>query len=287
MKMCGLSFLVMLGLAAVAWAEPSDANNSGSPYDVNDFLLTVDVNNIKPIDVSGYMGDVNDPNKVVDPNAVSDSVKDASDPNNTNDTSSGADPNNSASPQTQDSNAVSSYDDSNIHSAADIINPIRLLSGNTNATQSFSQLAQSASPTLSSVTISPASPSASDPVTVTFGGRKGANYVVDGIVVTVRGSLIAVDVTWRRAGTVDGLVGDYTQSKALGKLTAGTHTLQVKNYYNNWPCATITKFFTVSPASTGTGLDTGTGSMWDWLFNSMSDSSHASPFGSWPPFSLD
>jgi hypothetical protein len=268
MKRRGWLFLMVLGAAALAWAGPANADTGKDGYDATDLYPISDPNDIGSIDVNDYIPDdvygVND--GIVDPNDAADAYHEA-DLSDTGYVSNGE-------PTDDDASA---YDDSNIHSAFDIINPIRVSAGNSGAEQSLTQSLQDAHPTLTSVTIAPASPCSSDTVVVTFTGRKGVNYVVDHVDVTLKGSMIVVEATWRRDSVVDGLIVDYSQSQALGKFSAGTYTLQVRNLYGGRPCANLAKFFTVSAAAASVD----TGSLWDLLGSRFKDPA-SSPFAEWP-----
>jgi hypothetical protein len=293
-KSCSLLFVVVLSLTTAAWAEPNDVGGNSGSYDANDLYPVKDANDIQPIDANDYgVTSSPDPNQTVDPNAVTvpTSVVDANDTSSTIDPNGliasyhGLDPNSIRylGDTSSDSNAANAYDDSNIHSALGIINPIRLSAGNSGATESLTQTPQSVLPTLTSVTVTLASPSSSDTVTAAFAGRKGANYLVDHVDLNVRGNLITVNVTWRRDALTDGPMADYSQTQSLGTLSAGTYTLQVRGYYSERPCASMVKFFTVAASSSST---TGSGgSLWDWLssrFSNSNSNSNPNPFANWP-----
>jgi hypothetical protein len=281
MKRGSVLFLVVLGLAAVASAEPNDV----AGLDPNS--VVVDIKDAKVPDVNDLLLlGAGNPNLVTDPNEIYASIlvirdNAANDVNAANSTNgSGSGTNEPPAETSGDSNTPSAYDDSNIHSVYDIINPVRLTANNTNVFQSLSMGARDALPTLSSVTTNPTSPNSSDTVSVTFAGRKGANYVVDHVDVSVQSGMITVNVTWRRDGSTDGPVVDYSQTQSLGKLNPGTYTLQLKNCYNGQSCASTMKFIRVTASSTSAS----NGSLWDWL-TSHTSSSTQSPFANWPAFS--
>jgi hypothetical protein len=251
MKRCSGLVMVALCLAAIMGAGPASG-------EVTNISTVDDANDILPIDPNDYgivgVGQT-DPNEVADANEYV---------------------------HTSESNGdAGGYDDSNIHSAFDIINPIRLTAGSSGATQSLVTSQKAALPTLTSTAITPTAPRSSDEIVATFGGNKGSHYVIDTMVVDVWGNLITLDVTWRRNATLDGPVVDYSQSQSLGTLNAGSYTLQVKNYYDGRLCASMSKFFNVAAASTGINTD----SLWDSLGGHVLPS-NSNLFANWPEFDL-
>jgi hypothetical protein len=245
MERYGWLFMVVLAAASIAWAKPVNGDNGEGHYDANDVGTVDDANDIPPVEAT----DANDVSYVY----TSES----------------------------DNEAAGAYDDSNIHDAYDIINPIRLTAMSGGVTQSLMESRKQTLPTLSSMTIAPASPCSADEILVTFAGRKGTHYVIDSMGVNMQSTLITVDATWRRDSVLDGLVVDYSQTQSLGKLSAGTYTLQVRNYYDSRLCASITKFFTVTASSTNKDM----GSLWDLLCGHIIPSD-SDPFANWPGFDL-
>ncbi|MBN1507518.1 MAG: hypothetical protein JW955_11770 [Sedimentisphaerales bacterium] len=86
---------------------------------------------------------------------------------------------------------------------------------------------------ISSVTVSPDSPTTATPVTVTVTGNAPAtNYTLDHADVSRMANMLFLDMYWTSTGMGGTMLVPYTHQESLGTLTEGRYVVCVRSFYD-------------------------------------------------------